>query len=92
MENELDYNIKKVVQEDGTEVVIDILLGFDIPEYNKHYVAYVINDDGQTEYVNVLLAEYDGEYHIKSIPFDEREEVVAAYEEAKRIAKEDNQE
>lgn len=90
--DELDNNVKTVTREDGTQVTIDIILGFDIPEYNKHYVAYTINDDGVSEHVNVLLAEYDGEYNIKSIPFEEREEVVAAYEEAKRIAKEDNQE
>jgi uncharacterized protein YrzB (UPF0473 family) len=90
MENELDYNTKTVFKEDGTELTIDILLGFDVPEYNKHYVAYTINDDGEAEYVDVLLAEYDGEYNIKSIPFDEREEVVAAYQEAKRLAKQDN--
>lgn len=87
---EMDNNIKKVVQEDGTEITIDILLGFDIPEYNKQYIAYTIDDDGESEHVNVILAEYDGEYNIKSIAFDEREEVVAAYEEAKRLAKEEN--
>jgi uncharacterized protein YrzB (UPF0473 family) len=77
--------VKVVTNEDGEQVRIEILFGFDVPEYNKHYVAYTINDDGESEHVNVLLAEYDGEYNIKSIPFEEREEVVSAYESMKQI-------
>ena len=80
-----ERNRKVVTLDDGAQVTIEILLGFDIPEYNKHYVAYTVNDDDQSEQVNVLLAEYDGEYNIKSIPFEEREEVVAAYETAKNL-------
>lgn len=78
-------NIKTVTNEDGTQITIEILLGFDVEEYNKHYIAYIVNDNGETEYVNVLLAEYDENDQIKSIPFEEREEVVAAYEEAKKL-------
>ena len=77
--------VKVVTNENGEEIRIEILFGFDVPEYGKHYVAYTINDDGVSEHVNVLLAEYDGNFQIKSIPFEEREEVVAAYESMKQI-------
>ncbi len=84
-----ERNIRIVTLENGEQATIEILLGFDIVEYNKHYVAYSINDDDESETVNVIIAEYaDGE--VKSILPDEREEVLAAYEMAKKAQAELN--
>ena len=83
-------NIREVTNEDGTKTTIEILFGFDIKEYNKHYVAYTIDDDGKQEMVDVLISELDDNNVIKSIPFEEREEVYAAYEEAKKLTEELN--
>ena len=79
-----DRNRITITLGNGEEATIEILLGFDVVNYNKHYVAFTLNDDDQSENVNVILAEYaDGQ--VRSILPDEREEVVAAYEEAKKL-------
>lgn len=79
-----DRNRITITLGNGEEATIEILLGFDVVNYNKHYVAFTLNDDDQSEHVNVILAEYaDGQ--VRSILPDEREEVVAAYEEAKKL-------
>ena len=52
-----ERNIRIVTLENGEQATIEILLGFDIVEYNKHYVAYSINDDDESETVNVIIAE-----------------------------------
>lgn len=80
-------NIKKVMQEDGSILTIEILVGFKVEEYDKQYVAYTLNDDNISETVQVLINEidYSGETpRIVGIPENEKSKVIEIYNEIKK--------
>ena len=73
-----------VIDENGNEIKIDIIMQFRIEELNKEYVIFTINDDGVSEdvYINITELEKNenGEYQIKMIPENEKNMVLAFYD------------
>lgn len=79
-------NVKTVINENNEQVTVEILLGFEIEEFGKRYIAYTLNDDGVSESVNVFISEIvsDGEQlKVGSIKEEEKETVLIFYEAAK---------
>ena len=72
-----------VLNENGEEVKIDIIMQFKIEENNKEYVVFTINDDGESEdvYVNIAgLEEENGKYKIRLIKEEEKNLVLVFYD------------
>ena len=72
-----------VLNENGEEVKIDIIMQFKIEENNKEYIIFTVNDDGKSDdvYVNIAgLVEKDGEYHLRLIPEEEKNLVLVFYD------------
>ena len=74
-------------REDGETITVDVILGFEIEELNKKYVAYTLNDNGEDEDVDVLISEVNNN-SLKSIPNEEIGIVLAYYNEAKSLVEE----
>ena len=78
-------NEKIVINENGEETKIEIVLSFRLEEQNKEYIAYTINDDDSMETALVFISEIDVETNkLKSIDENDKETVLIAYEELKR--------
>ena len=77
-----------VYKENGEEIAIEIILSFNIEELNKSYIAYTLNDDGQSDNVAVFISEYDGK-NIKDIANDEANLVLEYYNAAKELVDEE---
>ncbi len=83
---------KIVEYQDGKKVKIDILFSFRVEEYNKDYVAYMLNDDGISPTVAVFISEVDSSNEtivIKEIPEEEYAFVLETYENIKKMIEED---
>ena len=72
-----------VINENGEEVKIDIIMQFKIEETNKEYVVFTVNDDGKSEdvYVNITgIEEENGSYKLRLIPEAEKNMVLVFYD------------
>ena len=72
-----------VINENGEEVKIDIIMQFKIEENNKEYVVFTVNDDGKSEdvYINIAgIEEVNGEYRLRLIPEEEKNLVLVFYD------------
>ena len=72
-----------VLNENGDEVKIDIIMQFKIEENNKEYVVFTVNDDGKSEdvYINIAgLEEVNGEPRLRLIPESEKNLVLVFYD------------
>lgn len=72
-----------VLNENGEEVKIDIIMQFKVEENNKEYVVFTVNDDGKSEdvYINIAgLEEVNGEYRLRLIPEEEKNLVLVFYD------------
>ena len=72
-----------VLNENGEEVKIDIIMQFKIEENNKEYVVFTVNDDGKSEdvYINIAgIEEDDGEFKLRLIPEEEKNLVLVFYD------------
>ena len=78
-----------VKRENGETIAIEIVLSFKIEELKKNYIAYTINDDGESESVEVFISEIDENNKIKSIPFHEKDMVMEFYEKAKELVEDE---
>ncbi len=71
-------------RENGETITVDVILGFEIEELNKKYIAYTLNDNGEDEDVDVLISEVENN-KLKSIPDEEINIVLEYYNEAKEL-------
>ena len=71
-------------RENGEAISIEIILSFEIKEFNKKYIVYTLNDNGKDEEVDVFISEVENN-RIKSIPQDEIDKVLEYYENAKKL-------
>lgn len=72
-----------VINIDGEEVKIDIIMQFKIEENNKEYVVFTVNDDGVSEdvYINIAgIEDKDGKYQLRLIPEEEKNMVLVFYD------------
>lgn len=72
-----------VLNENGDEIKIDIIMQFRIEETNREYVVFTVNDDGKSEevYVNIAgLKKENGEYQLRLIPEEEKNMVLVFYD------------
>jgi len=74
-----DYKYIDLVNENGEKERVEILLVFEIKEFNKEYFIYTKNERDEDD--NVLLyssgiAEKDGAFHTAKIETDEEWEVI----------------
>ena len=79
-------NKKVVINENGEEVVIELLTTFKIEEKNKNYVVYTINDDESSDKVTILISEFIEDasgIKIVAIPDEEKELVINCYNDIK---------
>ena len=77
-------NFIEARRENGEPIKIEIILGFDIEELHKSFIAYTFNDDGVKEKVTVCISEIDkNTLTVKDIVPEEMDMVMNAYEEAK---------
>ncbi len=73
-----------VKRENGEPFKIEIILGFEVEELNKRFIAYTLGDDGVKEKVTVCISEIDKETStVKDLVPEEMDIVMNAYEEAK---------
>jgi uncharacterized protein YrzB (UPF0473 family) len=71
-----------VQDKEGNKIKIEVLMTFKIPEINKNYVVYSINDDGISETVTILINELVYENNLPKIvpiPKEETQMVLAFY-------------
>ena len=76
-------NSVNVINENGENVKIDVIMRFKIEEYNKEYIVYTINDDGKSEDVYVCIAgivENNGKMQLRLIPEQEKNMVLVFYD------------
>lgn len=72
-----------VINVDGKEIKIDIIMQFRIEEVNKEYVVYTINNDNEIDnaYISISEIEYiDDKYNLKLIPENEKNMVLIFYD------------
>ena len=72
-----------VLNENGEEIKIDIIMQFKIEENNKEYVVFTVNDDGVSPdvYVNIAgIKEENGKYQLRLIPEEEKNMVLVFYD------------
>lgn len=75
-----------VKDEAGNNIKIEVLFSFRVSEFNKEYVAYTLNDDGVSEIEAVFISEMDPTTKkLISIPFEQKEFVLQAYNETKNM-------
>lgn len=79
MDNKITFD-----RENGETITVDVILGFEIEELNKKYIAYTLNDNGEDEDVDVLISEVENN-KLKSIPDEEINIVLEYYNEAKKL-------
>ncbi len=73
-------------RENGESIKIEIILGFEVEELKKSFIAYTLNDDGVKDKVTVCISEIDKDnLIIKDIVPKEMDMVMNAYEEAKNF-------
>ena len=72
-----------IINENGENVKIDIIMRFKVEELNKEYIVYTLNDDGKNEdvYVNIAgIDESSGTPQLRLIPESERSMVLVFYD------------
>jgi uncharacterized protein YrzB (UPF0473 family) len=72
-----------VINENGEEVKIDIIMQFRVEENDKEYVVFTVNDDGVSEdvYVNIAgIENIEGKYQLRLIPEEEKNMVLVFYD------------
>ncbi len=75
-----------VTDENNNKIEIQVIFGFEVPEYKKSYVVYTTESQSPNEEINVNISEYDNNtYEIKSIPEEELDFVMECYNNAKTI-------
>ena len=80
-------NKSYVYRETGEEIAIEIVLSFKVEELNKSFIAYTLNDDGESDTIPIFISEYDGKT-IKDIKDEEAESILKYYEAAKELVNE----
>ena len=74
----------EIIKENGEKLKVEVILAFNVPETNKDYIAYTIDDDPDSVIGMVLINEFDSQTNqIKKIPESEKDAVLKAYEEVK---------
>lgn len=81
-----------VTTEDNRALEITVLLVFELPEFNKKYVLYYLENDNADENVTMFISEFNPiTNEIKEIDKDEIDIIKNVYLEIKKDAlKEDN--
>ena len=72
-----------VINNDGQEIKVDVIMQFRIDEMNKNYIVYTINDDNKSKEVYISIAELEqnnGKYELKLIPEKEKNMVLVFYD------------
>ena len=72
-----------VINENGEEIKIDVIMQFKIEENNKEYIVFTVNDDGKSEdvYINIAgIEEVNGKYELRLIPEEEKNLVLVFYD------------
>ena len=76
-------NSVNVINQNGEEIKIDVIMRFKIEEYNKEYIVYTVNDDGKSEdvYINIAgIMENSNRLQLRLIPEQEKNMVLIFYD------------
>ena len=77
-----------VINENGEEVKIDIIMQFRIEENGKEYIVFTVNDDGISDdvYVNIAgIEEIEDKFQLRLIPEEEKNMVLVFYDNLRDI-------
>lgn len=77
-----------VINENGEEVKIDIIMQFRIEENGKEYIVFTVNDDGISDdvYVNIAgIEEIDDKFQLRLISEEEKNMVLVFYDNLRDI-------
>ncbi len=80
-------NLIVVKNNNNETMTIELLLDFKIESIGKEYIVYTINDNDESETVNVIISEikYDGEIPVVvPIKEDEKEMVFLFYDRLRK--------
>jgi uncharacterized protein YrzB (UPF0473 family) len=72
-----------VINEEGQEVKIDVIMRFRVEELNKEYIVYTVNDDGVSERVAICIAgliDDNGHLSLRLIDESEKNLVLVFYD------------
>ena len=72
-----------VINEEGQEVKIDVIMRFKVEELGKEYIVYTVNDDGKSENVTICIAglnDEDGHLSLRLIDESEKNLVLVFYD------------
>lgn len=73
-----------VVDEENNSITVYILFAFEVPELRKKYIAYTLDNNVESEDINMLISEIDYDNNeIKSISEEEMPTVLEIYNAAK---------
>ena len=73
-----------VVDEENNSITVYILFAFEVPELRKKYIYYTLDNNVESEDINMLISEIDYDNNeIKSIPEEEMPTVLEIYNAAK---------
>ena len=73
-----------VVDEENNSITVYILFAFEVPKKKKKYIAYTLDNNVESEDINMLISEIDYDNNeIKSIPEEEMPTVLEIYNAAK---------
>lgn len=76
-------NIREYIDENGNKITVEVIETFRLPNLNKTFMAYILNDDGVSSKVTVRFVEIlDAESstpHIKAVDDRDVEAVQTAF-------------
>lgn len=75
-----DFIIK---DESGDVAKLSVILSFEVKEFNKKYIAYTLNDDGESPSEAVFISELNENNQIVSVPSEDADVVMKCYEALK---------
>ena len=77
--------------ENGNDVVVQVVLEFELPELKKKYLAYTKDANTDKDIIDIFISEFDYDTNeLKSIPEDEYKDVIECYNNIKESLLEEN--
>ena len=76
-------NVREYIDENGNKITVEVIETFRLPNLNKSFMAYTLNDDGISQKVTVRFAELldveSNTPHIKAVDDNDVEAVQTAF-------------
>lgn len=74
----------EITNEDGKVIKVKVILIFQIPDLNKHYIVYTFGKELENNQMEIYISEFDSELkQIRPIGDEEKELVIDYYNQIK---------